>query len=164
MTITREELKKTYLKIQEYRGFIIGKAIDIEGMINAILNLYFARKSEQNEFMHKLLDDEYFSFGLKIRILEKIKLDLNKGLIERMRRINNIRNEFAHKVPGIVPKSGPISISFDITRENPKKIEELYTEFFKLVEEIGPELDKIFSNLVEENKKEEESLKWLSHH
>ena len=122
MTLTREELEKAYLKTQEYRGFIIGKAIDIEGMINAILNLYFAKESRQNEFMHKALDDEYFSFGLKIRNLEKIKLNLRKELIEKIRRINNIRNEFAHKVPGIIPKSGPLSISFDITNENPKKL------------------------------------------
>ena len=60
MTLTREELGKAYVKTQEYRGFIIGKAIDIEGMINAILNLYFAKESRQNEFMHKALDDEYF--------------------------------------------------------------------------------------------------------
>lgn len=160
MTITKEELQKAYLKTQEYRGFIIGKAIDICGMIDAILNLYFAKDSRQNEFMHKALDDEYFSFGLKIRILEKIKLNLGKELIEKIRRINNIRNEFAHKVPGIIPKSGPLSISFDITDKNPRKIEELYTEFFKLVEEAEPELDKFFWKLVEEEKKDkEESLK-----
>jgi hypothetical protein len=153
MTLTREELKKTYLKIQVYRGFIIGKSIDIESMINAILNLYFAKKSRQNEFMHKALDDEYFSFGLKIRILEKINLNLEKELIKKIRRINNIRNEFAHKVPGIIPKSDTISISFDITKKDPKKIEDLHRNFVTLVKETEQELNKIFDQLVNENNK-----------
>lgn len=152
MTITREELGKAYQKVQHFRGFVIGKSIDVESMIGAILNLYFAKESRQNEFMHKVLDDEYFSFGLKIKILEKIKLNLGKELIEKIRTINKIRNEFAHKVPGIVPEAGPLSISFETEKEGPKKIEELHDDFVKLVNEVGPELDKIFLKLVEENK------------
>jgi|SRR3989344_525167 len=158
MTLTKEELGRAYVKTQEHRGLIIGMAIDVEAMVNAILNLYFAKESRQNEFMHKALDDEYFSFGLKIRILEKISLGLEKGLTEKIRRISNIRNEFAHKVPGIIPKSGPLSVSFDITKENPERIEDLCKEFSELVEEVRPELDRIFLKLVEENKRGE-SLK-----
>lgn len=155
MTLTREELGKAYQKIQNYRGSVIGKAIDIEAKIDAILNLYLSKESTQHEFMHKVLDDEYFSFGLKIRILKKINLGLDKKLIKKIERMKNIRNEFAHRVPGVIPKAGHLSISFDdITKDNPKRIEESFEGFAKLINEIEPELDKIFFKLVEENKKD----------
>ena len=154
MTLTREELERAYVRTQEHRGFVIGKSVDIEVKIGVILNLYFTKEQRQNEFGRKVLDDEYFSFGLKIRILEKINLNLEKKLIEKIGRIKNIRNEFAHKVPGIIPKPGPISISFNIDEEDPTKIEDLYMDFIKLVEEVEPELDKIFNDLIKNENEE----------
>jgi hypothetical protein len=159
MVLTKENLAKASERIQELRGRIVNKAIDVEAMVNAILNLYFAKKEKQNEFMHKVLDDEYFSFGLKIKILRKINIRLERGLIEKIERIKNIRNEFAHKILGVIPKEGPLSISFNISEENPKNIEELYQDFSKLIEEVIPELDRLFLKLVDEGKKVEESLK-----
>ena len=158
MKMDKQELEAIINKIAQYRGAIIHDSINIEALIEAIIAVYFVRDNKNNEFNRKVLDDEYFSFGLKIRILEKINIGLEKKLTEKIRKINDIRNKFAHKVPGIIPKSGPISISFDITKEAPEKIEDLHKEFLKLLEEVKPELDKIFWKLVEENKKNGERV------
>ena len=154
MTLTKEKLREMQEKIIKYRGEVVNKTIDIEALLSAILNLYFAKKSKQNEFMHGVLDDEYFSLGLKIRIFKKLKLEVNKKIIEGMRRISDIRNDFAHRIPAIIPNSERLFVSFSYNRENPKEIEELYVEFVKLINEVEPELDNIFNNLVEISKKE----------
>ena len=48
------------------------------------------------DFYFEVLYDEYFSFGLKRRILEKIFKDIDSQKLQDLNRLNTIRNYFAH--------------------------------------------------------------------
>ena len=94
--MNEDELKTVMNKIAQYRGVIITDFISIDAMVGSILAIYFAKENKNNEFNRKVIDDEYFSFGLKINILEKLNFEVYKEFFEDIRRINNIRNMFAH--------------------------------------------------------------------
>ena len=147
------DLKAVMDKVVQYRGVIITDSINIEKIMELIISNYFARKDRSNEFNRKVMDDEYFSFGLKIRILEKLNFEVYKEFFEDFRRINNIRNIFAHCIPGSF--TGGLSYYNKKKKTHEvKELEEFHKEFLEKIKKVGPQLDKLFWKLVEENKKE----------
>ncbi len=148
----KEEIKAIANKIAQYRGVIVHDSISIEALIGAIIAIYFVSDTKNNEFNRKVIDDEYFSLGLKIRILEKLKLETYKEFFEDIRRINNIRNIFAHKVPTL--DEGFISQDFKEEKTETKHMSELHGEFLEKIKKVDEQLEKIFSKLVEDRKKE----------
>ena len=148
----KEEIKAIANKIAQYRGVIVHDSINIEALIGAIIAIYFVSDTKNNEFNRKVIDDEYFSLGLKIRILEKLKLETYKEFFEDIRRINNIRNIFAHKVPTL--DEGFISQDFKEEKTETKHMSELHAEFLEKIKKVDEQLEKIFSKLVEDRKKE----------
>ncbi len=90
-------------KIVEQRGKVINKFINIEWIINAIISQWYMGKVEK-EFVLEVLYDEYFSFSLKRRIIEKIFAErcnsklkpMLKKMLDSLNRLNSIRNYFAH--------------------------------------------------------------------
>jgi hypothetical protein len=148
----KEEIKKIGNKIAQYRGVIIHDSIGVEAMIGAIIAIYFVSDTKNNEFNRKVIDDEYFSLGLKIRILERLKLETYKEFFEDIRRINNIRNIFAHKVPTL--DKGFISQDFKEEKTEIKYMSELHKEFIETMKKVDEQLEKIFSKLIEERKEE----------
>ncbi len=82
-------------KLSKYRADVIESFINIETIINAIIcQRYF--KKVTVDFYFEVLYDEYFSFGLKRRILEKIFKDIDSQKLQDLNRLNTIRNYFAH--------------------------------------------------------------------
>ena len=84
--------------LSKYRAEVIERFITVEWMINAIICQYYL-KCVIKSFMLEVLYDEYFSFALRRRILEKILKKINKyekQIIDDLHRLNNIRNYFAH--------------------------------------------------------------------
>ncbi len=149
--MNKEDIKKLLDKVVNYRGVVINDFISIEAMIGAIIAIYFAKEDKNNEFNRKVIDDEYFSFGLKINIIEKLNFDVYKEFIEDIRRINKIRNIFAHSVPTL---DGGLSYYNKNKGEREfRKLEELHDEFLKKLLPVDEQLKKIFSKLVEENRR-----------
>lgn len=137
-------------KIANYRGVIIQDSISVEALIGSIIAIYFVRDDKNNEFNRKIIDDEYFSFGMKIGILKKLNFEVYKEFFKDVYKINKIRNIFAHKVPTL--DEGFIFQDFKKKKQEIKYINDLYNEFSEKIKKIYSQLDKIFLKLVEENK------------
>ena len=83
-------------ELKNARAKVIEGFIDIEYIIKMIIaQNYFTIVPPK--FYFEVLYDEYFSFALSRRILEKIIEE--KELIEKLNRLNNIRNVFSHTSP-----------------------------------------------------------------
>ena len=82
-------------KISKYRAEIIVQFINIEKVINAIISQHYFKKVLL-PFYLEVLYDEYFTFALRRRILEKIIKNINKQRVGDLNRLNTIRNYFAH--------------------------------------------------------------------
>ncbi len=147
--------KKT---LSKYRGEVIEKFINIESIIDAIITQYYFKRVLES-FVLEVLYDEYFSFGLKRRILQKIlqKIipDSDNKKIQDLNRLNNIRNLFAHygqewiKISGR-PKPEPKGIVVDPRTRNLEKgidFEKLYEEFIQKDRGVTTYLGKIFTDL-----------------
>jgi hypothetical protein len=85
-------------KLSKCRAEVIERFINIEFLLNAIISqAYFGKVSRQ--FLLEVLYDEYFSFALKRKVIEKLLVRhkmLDKVEIEDLNRLNTIRNYFAH--------------------------------------------------------------------
>jgi len=79
----------------KYRSEVIERFINVEWLINAIITQHYFKRMVSS-FLFEVLYDEYFNFGLKRRILEKIIPNINKKRIQELNRLNTIRNYFAH--------------------------------------------------------------------
>ena len=148
----KEKINAINNKIAQYRGVIIHDSISIEALIGAIIAIYFVKDNKNNEFNRKVIDDEYFSFGLKIKILEKLNQEVYPQFFEDIRRINNIRNIFAHRVPTL--DKGFIYQDSKEEKTETKYMADLHKEFLEKIKKVDEQLHKIFFKLVEENKKE----------
>ena len=81
--------------LSKYRAEVIEKAINLEWLMNAIISQRYFKLVNIN-FLFEVLYDEYFSFALRRRILEKIVKDFDKKKWNDLNRTNTIRNYFAH--------------------------------------------------------------------
>jgi len=121
-------------------------------IVNAIISQHYFKKVLK-PFLLEVLYDEYFSFGLKRRILLKIIPDLDNKKIEDLNRLNTIRNYFAHcnqEFFGISekPKAGTKGIIPDPRNiEKGIDFERLYNEFIKKEYGVTKYLAEIFTNL-----------------
>ena len=149
----KQELKDTMNKIAQYRGVIIQDSINIEAMVDSIIINYFIKSNKHSEFLTKAIEDEGFSFGLKINILEKLNFEVYSEFIQDIRRINNIRNIFAHCLPGSFTGGLSYYNKNNKTREV-KELDDFHKEFLEKLKKVDEQLQKLFWKLVEESKKE----------
>ena len=98
----------------------------------------------------KCITDEYFSFGLKIRILEKLSFESYKGFLEDIRRTNKIRNIIAYCSPGALDGS-LIFYNQNKKIHEIKKLEELHKEFLEKIQKVEKQLRRILNLLIKEN-------------
>jgi hypothetical protein len=117
------------------RAEVITRAINVEGLLDAIISQQYLGKVSKG-FLFEVLYDEYFSFGLKVKIFSKITSD--QGWFHKLNRLGTIRNYFAHRGKWTVDfGKGP-----DPFVPDPKKPSEaidfhkLLSEFEKLADEL----------------------------
>ena len=128
-------------KLKRLRGNVVHNALDIEYGISAILINYYIKDEIHNEFLIKGMADEYFSFGLKIRIFQKtFPKEPYQGFFEDVRRIVNIRNILAHSP--MFGFNGKILSNKNLKIEI-KEAQELHDEFYKLHPKVLNELNKL---------------------
>jgi hypothetical protein len=136
--------------LSKYRSEVIAGFINIEWIINAIICQHYFKKTIGN-FLFEVLYDEYFSFGLKRRILEKI-VEVDSKKIAKLNRLNTIRNYFAHcnqEVFEVTSENKMSETGIVLDPRNPKKevdFESLYKEFKEKEGEITTYLADIFKS------------------
>ena len=126
-------------EISKLRADVIQNFIGLEALVDCIIAVHYLGRLSL-AFYHEVLYDEYFSFGLKVRVLEKVLSPEGKTAaihIEKLRRANNIRNVFAHcGLTRYESKTGQSYVP------NPRKPDEgldfraLYAEFSDSVTEL----------------------------
>ncbi len=138
-------------ELSKWRAEVIERFINVEWLINAIICHHYLKKTFTN-FLLEVLYDEYFSFALKRRILEKILCQIdnknNKSKINQLNRINTIRNYFAHynqqffekgDDTGKVPDPRKINRAIDFNA--------LYEEFMSIAGDVELWLSEIFKSI-----------------
>ena len=78
-------------KLSRYRSEVIERFINIEWIINAIISQHYFKRVLL-PFVLEVLYDEYFSFALKRRVLEKIIKTIDNQKVQDLNRLNTIRN------------------------------------------------------------------------
>jgi|GEM_PF-1558777 len=125
--------------VSKMRAEVIETLIGLEACIDALIGLHYLGRVSL-AFYHEVLYDEYFSFGLKVRILEKILAaegDKHRQQTEKLRRLSNIRNLFAHC--GVKRYDAATKRTFVPNPRNPDEaldFDALHKEFFGTVPEV----------------------------
>lgn len=142
-----KRVEKASKKLKKQRGDVIHNAIDIEDGIAKIIMHYYIKDEKHDEFLMKCMLDDYFSFGLKIRIFQKtFRKEPYKGFFEEIKRLNSIRNIFAHSP--MANLSGDLAHRDKDLRFKIKKSKELYDEFYRLHKKLLEELNKLLKTLI----------------
>ena len=134
--------------ISRLRSDVIERTINIEWIVNAIISQHYFRKVFL-PFVLEFLYDEYCSFALKRRVLEKIIPDLEKRKLENLNRVNTIRNYFAH-CNQVIVSGDPNDPTTTSTVVNPRKLdkaidfEKLHSEFIEIAGPLEAYLGKVF--------------------
>lgn len=141
----------------ELQGWVISRFARVERSVNLKIQLHFKPQNEI-DFQSILLNSSIISFGSKIKLLQG--LGLQKSTCEKLRKISNIRNGFAHNViiseyAGPTLKEGVNEIPEEEFKFNSiisvlnsngklvkKKALELALEFNELSSEVNNELIK----------------------
>jgi hypothetical protein len=132
-------------EISEWRATVLERSINVEWLVNATISQHYFGKV-MDAFVLQVLNDEYFSFGLKRSILSKILGKNHKKLIGHLHRIGEIRNRFAHSAPHVVTTEHPGGFAPD--PKNPKQpvdFAALYAEFENLCPMAESELAAVFA-------------------
>lgn len=135
--------------ISRYRADVIERFINIETIINAIICQHYFKKVIISFYL-EVLYDEYFSFGLKRRILEKIVKNIDTQKFQELNRLNTIRNYFAHCGAEIIKgldKTGEAKILDPRNIEREIDFQSLHTEFMQIAGDVEAYLFETYKNL-----------------
>jgi len=133
--------------LSQMRSNVIERFINIETIINSIISQHYLKRVE-TPFLLEVLYDEYFSFALRRRILEKIlrrtSTEYDNKRIETLNRLNTIRNYFAHTGPEIfkgaeVPQEGQKG-SVPDPRNLDRHID--YSALYRDFQDLAPDTEK----------------------
>jgi hypothetical protein len=126
-------------ELGEARANVIERAIYIETWLDLIISQYYLGRVS-GKFLSEVLYDEWFNFGLKVKIFSKITSA--KSWEHKLNRLASIRNYFAHR--------GRVTVDFERSDEpfvpDPKNhaksidFDDLYKEFSKLADALEPAL------------------------
>lgn len=145
-------------KLSKCRAEVIERFINVEWIINAIISQHYFKKVVK-PFVLEVLYDEYFSFGLKRRILKKVIENIDSKKVQELNRLNTIRNYFAHcnqeifEISDIEVKDGKVIEKAKGKVIDPRNIEKevnfesMYSEFMKMVGGVEEYLAKVYQDL-----------------
>jgi hypothetical protein len=135
--------------ISKFRSEVIERTINIEWIMNGIISQHYFHKVLL-PFVLEFLYDEYCTFALKRRVLEKIVPDIERQSLQNLNRVNTIRNYFAHCNQVLVDGPDPTGSSAISKVVDPRKLdkgidfEKLYREFMEIVGQVEEYLAKIY--------------------
>jgi len=128
----------------QHRAEVIERAINVEWLMGAVICQHYFKRLPA-PFLFEVLYDEYFSFALKRRIIEKIA-GAESAQIQALNRLNTIRNHFAHCSQEVARTSSPTEFFVPDPRnpDKPLDFEALYQEFMRLVSGVEEFLGTTF--------------------
>ena len=135
--------------ISKFRSEVIERTINIEWIMNGIISQHYFHKLLL-PFVLEFLYDEYCTFALKRRVLEKIVPDIDKQKLQDLNRVNTIRNYFAHCNQVLVDGPDPTDSSAISKVVDPRKLdkgidfEKLYKEFTGIAGQVEEYLGKVY--------------------
>ena len=122
----------------KYRAEVIEKSVNLETVISTLITSYFFPQSSIHlKFFSIVLHDQYASFAFKISVLSKCYPKIGKRFFEKLRRIGNIRNIFAHCGTYVHLENAPSGIIDPKNQNKRLDYESLYTEFSKIENEVS---------------------------
>ncbi len=125
------------------KSLIMYDSLAIENVLNLILIYNFIKEKQGDFFLKNALYDESFNVGLKIKIIARSGL-LNKyKIINKLKRMFEIRNMIAHDT---LQKNHEVR-----TRKEKLKLRDLYEEF-------SPKFREVFEVLYKISKKSEKII------
>ncbi len=137
------------------RQMVIEKSINVENIISILItHKYFPGEAINSTFLQQVLCDPHANTAFKVNVFMKCYPDVPNEIIEKLRRLFNIRNLYAHcglHLTSIVDpdKSGVL---------DPEKVNEpldfaiLEAEFLDIEQEVHTYLDGLIAT---------SGLKWL---
>lgn len=150
MLADKAENERQLNEIKLKRGWVATNFAFLEGVIARIICVnYFGKDNE--EFVEDVLEDEYFNFGLLVKIFEKVVKKKNIEFpVGKLRRLQALRNIIIHSqivaVGDMIQGSNKIVALGNPEFKNGGKkliIKEVFSEYDKLEEEIRKEFEKI---------------------
>jgi len=136
-------------ELSKYRAEVIERFTNIETLLDAIICQHYFKKMLMSFYL-EVLYDEYFSFGLKRRILEKIVKNIDTQKVQELNRLNTIRNYFAHCGAEIIKgldKKGEAIIFDPRNIEKAIDFKSLHTEFMQIAGGVEEYLFQTYQNL-----------------
>jgi hypothetical protein len=122
------------------RQSVIEQSINIENLISILITHHFFPGNELNiKFLQQVMYDPSANTGFKVSVFSKCYPDEPKASTERIRRIFNIRNIFAHSGPNVLAFVDPDRADSD-PHDELLDFEGLEREFFALEAEARQEL------------------------
>ena len=92
--------------VKDIQSTVIEKANIINISLESHITFELAKKGRENFFKGAILDGGFFNFDDKIRLFELIQqkyhpefLQNNPKVMKQLRKLRNIRNQFAHYLP-----------------------------------------------------------------
>lgn len=135
--------------ISKFRSEVIERTINIEWMLNGIISQHYFHKVVL-PFVLEFLYDEYCSFALKRRVLEKIVPDIDKQKLQDLNRVNTIRNYFAHCNQVLIDGPDPTDPVATSKVVDPRRLdkgidfERLHTEFIGIAGQVEEYLAAVY--------------------
>jgi hypothetical protein len=116
-----------------HRSDVIEHAVNVEWLMSALISQHYMKHVDTNLVL-QVLYDEYFSFALKRRIVEKI-VDMTPQQVQSLNRLNTIRNYFAHCSQQFAKAGAPDDLFVPDPRQPDKEVDfdALYDEFMGLL-------------------------------
>jgi len=117
--------------------------------MNGIISQHYFKKVLM-PFVFEFLYDEYCTFALKRRVLEKIIPGIDKQKMQDLNRVNTIRNYFAHCNQVLVEGTDPTDLSAISKVIDPRKLDraidfkELHKEFIGIAGHVEEYLAKVY--------------------
>jgi hypothetical protein len=139
------------------RTEVIEKSINLESIISALVTShFFPNQPLPLKFLHGVMCDAYANTSFRLSVFAKCYPQFPRNLLERCRRVFNIRNIFAHcglvvtnlvdpdKSGVLDPKSLVEPLDFDaLAREFHQNYEPVVSELFSLMKAQGIPLDRV---------------------
>ena len=142
----------TRAQFYQWRSMILDEFNNLEMIMNMIISHKYFGRGDRN-FFFVVLNSPYFTFQLRSDIIKKIKVNFDRDIESKLNRMGNIRNIFAHIIPGYFDEGEEMKFENLGWFPNPKNpseklnFEETFKEFFLLRDEVLPYLNNIWNEL-----------------
>jgi hypothetical protein len=138
----KQQVRASFDAMASARGEILKMLTETESLIESLLTLYIAQSDKHPAFA-TIIRNENVQTSVKITALAHMPfMSTHLNIIEKLRRMNRIRNIVAHNIPTadasvVDPRSG-----------KPVKISSLVDECHTLHSEVDSVLWKLFLDMV----------------